>query len=163
VTCLPFSFGKGGGILCVDPSDGPFLITAGKKRWWFEWSDQWGPLRTRKDGSDAVQPGSQSRFWAATSLWARQGKRVDGKAALWEEPPPITHYYKRVGRSRVLVASRSAEGYDSAYSEEIYVEIPASADTLPKGHDAKQGLAGTESGAVPKADAQPKSGPSHVQ
>lgn len=30
----------------------------------------------------------------------------------------------------------------------------ASADTLPKGQDAKQGLAGTESGAVPKADAQ---------
>jgi hypothetical protein len=30
----------------------------------------------------------------------------------------------------------------------------ASADTFPKGQDAQQGLAGTESGAVPKADAQ---------
>lgn len=33
-------------------------------------------------------------------------------------------------------------------------ECAASADTLPKGQDAQQGLAGTESGAVPKADAQ---------
>jgi hypothetical protein len=37
---------------------------------------------------------------------------------------------------------------------ERWVAAHASADTLPKGQDAKQGLAGTESGAVPKADAR---------
>jgi hypothetical protein len=43
-----------------------------------------------------------------------------------------------------------------AFADEYMIRPrPASCDTLPKGQDAKQGLAGTESGAVPKADAQP--------
>jgi hypothetical protein len=54
------------------------------------------------------------------------------------------------------------DDWDSTYAN-YYYALPASADTLPKGQDAKQGLAGTESGAVPKADAQPKSGQSHAQ
>ena len=36
----------------------------------------------------------------------------------------------------------------------IEAQRAASADTLPKGQDAQQGLAGTESGAVAKPDAQ---------
>lgn len=49
----------------------------------------------------------------------------------------------------------------------VWKERAASADTLPKGQDAKQGLAGTESGAVPNEDSgdaqttQPNQDPSH--
>jgi hypothetical protein len=47
------------------------------------------------------------------------------------------------------------------YAGEVCGFAPASVDTLPKGQDAKQGLAGTEGSAVPKADAQTQPGTPH--
>jgi hypothetical protein len=60
----------------------------------------------------------------------------------------------------ILAAQKAVSGYPRTSAiEAIWKAMwdAASVDTLPEGQDAKRGLAGTESGAVPKADAQPLS------
>jgi hypothetical protein len=156
MTCIPFSHGAGkgrfSGILCVDSGVGPFRITVGNKRWWFEWSDRWGPLRVRKDGGSAEQPGWRSPFWRAACIWNAQGRRTNLQSAIWHEPPPITHYYRQIGkRTRVLVETIEPPGSIEGYSEEMYVAI-ASADTRPEGGDGTKIAAPFTSGAVGVAE-----------
>lgn len=142
MTCVHFSYGDNPrltGIFSIDPTDGPFRITVGKRRWWFEWSERWGPLVVRRTGATANQPGWRSLFWRAACIWAKQGKRTNLQNALWHEPPPVTHYYRMVCKRRVIVASDVPEDYLEGYSAELYVLTAAqgieagTAETLKDG------------------------------
>jgi hypothetical protein len=126
-TCAHFVVG----VFCSFSDPGTFRINAGSQTWYFEWSDRFGALRVGPRGETREQPNWRSPFWTIAALWARQGKRTEtiGRRvwALWDQPPVATHYFIRKGRSRVIVRSDVPEGYDDGYSEERFVELPASA------------------------------------
>jgi hypothetical protein len=74
----------------------------------FDWSEQFGPLPTRKDGGERLL-GPRHKFWRAVSLWNLQGQRVDGKRAIWHEPKqPV--FEKRGQRS--FIVEQGEPGWD---------------------------------------------------
>lgn len=52
----------------------------------FEWSGQFGPAPLNKDGSVKESIGPKHGFWRAASLWNLQGRRLEGRRAIWHEP-----------------------------------------------------------------------------
>jgi hypothetical protein len=120
-TCTHFV----GGVFTTFSDPGTFRIYVGSQAWFFEWSDRFGALRVGPRGETREQPGLNSPFWRATALWPRQGKRTEsiGKRvrALWDDPPPVTHYYEKRGRQRFVLRTDQPEGYDPLYSEERYI------------------------------------------
>ena len=63
------------GIACR-MTDGPFKMNVGGKTIHFEFGDYIGPVRVNRDGEPSKRDFSDGDF-AAITLWARQGKRVD--------------------------------------------------------------------------------------
>lgn len=58
--------------------DGPILIRQGRRRWWFEFSDMFGPtiLRASDLEPSEKQPTSErDPFWVPFTAWMKAGKR----------------------------------------------------------------------------------------
>jgi hypothetical protein len=74
--------------------------------------------------------------------------------------PPTGHeaVITAISKARLRWTAMLEQGTAMAMSRK---RLDASVDTLPKGQDAKQGLAGTEGSAVPKADAETQPGTPH--
>lgn len=76
---------------------GDYLITVKDKEIRFEWSDRFGPLPITKSGAENTKIGPRHKFWRAASLWNLQGKRLDGKRAIWHEPRQPVYEKKHLG------------------------------------------------------------------
>ncbi len=98
----------------------------------------------------------QQNAAAAKSLSRAGDALIDATFSLmaagkWEEA--------RAANNAARAANSACRAACDAYLSRWWVRLilflfgDASVDTLPKGQDAKQGLAGTEGSAVPKADA----------
>jgi hypothetical protein len=72
---------------------GDYAIEVRGKLISFEWSEMFGPLPLRRDGSEMRSVGPNHPFWRAVSLWNLQGRRLDNKRAIWHEPkkPVLRH------------------------------------------------------------------------
>lgn len=106
-----FSFKDGDGspvfIDCF--GDGRYVIHVGDQIIHFDWSDRFGPLSTRKNGQPR-ELGWRHPFWRAASLWNLQGRRLDGKRAIWHEPKrPVL---KHISGRNYQVIEGGEEGYD---------------------------------------------------
>lgn len=85
-------------IACILKGGSILQIIAGGKRYRFEMPSvpTGGPMVVgKRDEILETQPGSRSAFWVATSLWAKQGKRVcpDG-FCLWHPETKYISYTK---------------------------------------------------------------------
>ena len=67
------------GGVCLDAwGGGPLLIRWGRRRWWFEFSEMFGPVLLRPSDLEpaTVQPVSErDPFWAPFNAWMRAGRR----------------------------------------------------------------------------------------
>ena len=57
---------------------GPFLIRWGRRRWWFEFSERFGPLVLRASDlqpADRQPVSERDPFWAPFNAWTRAGRR----------------------------------------------------------------------------------------
>jgi hypothetical protein len=89
--------------------DGGYLISIRGKTILFGWSDRFGPLPTTKDGR-GLELGHKHPFWRAASLWNLQGRRTDGRNAVWHEPKrPVL---KHLGGRNYRVLEDGEEGWD---------------------------------------------------
>jgi hypothetical protein len=75
----------------------------------FEWSEQFGPLPANKNGLERTLPPSHP-FWRDVSLWNLQGRRMDGKTAIWHEPRKPK--YDHLGGRDYLVIEDGEIGHD---------------------------------------------------
>jgi len=93
--CIP-SFDHHGAIVggvCMDSwGAGPLLIRWGRRRWWFEFSEMFGPTLLRASDLEpaAAQPVSErDPFWAPFRAWTDSGRRCRavmdkrGRARFW--------------------------------------------------------------------------------
>lgn len=58
--------------------DGPLLIRHGKRKWWFEFSDMFGPTLLRasdKEPSDQQPTSKKDPFWVPFQAWMGAGKK----------------------------------------------------------------------------------------
>lgn len=58
--------------------DGPLLIRDGRRRWWFEFSDMFGPTllrKTDKEPADRQPTREDDPFWRPFCGWMAGGKR----------------------------------------------------------------------------------------
>jgi len=76
----------------------------------FEFGDRFGPMPLTKTGAEKTSIGPRHPFWRAASLWALQGKRLDGNKAVWHEPKrPLL---KHLGGRDYLIIEDGEKGYD---------------------------------------------------
>lgn len=86
-----YSVGCGSGRVFIDCfGAGGYEIEVKGEVVLFDWSERFGPLPVTKGGSER-HLSHRHPFWRAVSLWSVQGKRLDGKRAIWHEPKrPMT-------------------------------------------------------------------------
>lgn len=82
MTAVRPSFGHhgviGGGIFLDAWGAGPLLIRWGRRRWWFEFSEMFGPTLLRQSDLEpaAAQPLSErDPFWQPFNAWTKAGRR----------------------------------------------------------------------------------------
>lgn len=113
--------------ICTFSEPDDYRITDGKRVWFFDWSERFGPSLTNGKGDVLTNPwpGERSRFWRVFHLWLRQGKRWEPSAvkgirkAVWNEPPAGRYVVDTRG---VIVETHEPEFFDETYSPRIYVD-----------------------------------------
>lgn len=101
--------------IMIDCYDGDeYFIDVGGKLIRFEWSDRFGPLPLRKDGSEMTSIGPSHKFWKAVSWWNAQGRVLHWNKAIWHKPPPPIYKTEKRGRKTWIVGVIDAgeEGHD---------------------------------------------------
>lgn len=70
-------FAQAGGAFLDAWGSGPFIIRRGRKSWWFEDSDMFGPTLIDKKTHDPKdrQPGERDPFWFAYERWCKGGRK----------------------------------------------------------------------------------------
>lgn len=140
--------------ICSFDDGEDYVIHVGERVYFFNFSEMFGPLFVGTKGQEIDNDKIQQSAWRAVSIWKRQGKRTAPQGvnarAIWDEPPPITHFYVKSGRSRVIVRSDTPDGCDDVFSREIF--IPCDSDGSPKGGgaDAVHDSAGAQHIANPE-------------
>lgn len=95
----------------IDIFGGPeeYFIEVHGKLIRFEWSDRFGPMPIKKDGSEMRSIGPRHAFWRVASLWNLQGRRIENDRCVWHEPKkPV---YERRG-GQLIVIDDGEPGHD---------------------------------------------------
>ena len=108
-----------------DPCD--YRITDGKRVWFFDWSEQFGPSLTNGRGTILSNPcpSEKSRFWRCVELWRAQGKRSEPdvsnslRNAVWDEPPVGTYV---LDERSVIIRHDEPAGFHDRYSAKRFVD-----------------------------------------
>lgn len=121
--------GKVSAILTSIGDQQDYVIHVGKRVYFFEFSEMFGPTFVSPRGKEIDNTRVQLSAFRAVSLWKRQGKRTGPQGlhsrAIWDEPPAATYTYVKRGKSREIIHRDEPEGYDPDFSEEIFVESAA--------------------------------------
>jgi hypothetical protein len=80
---------------------GPFLIRSGKRSWYFEDSDMFGPVILRKSDMQPhdQQPGDRDPFWTFYNRWRNAGRK---SRALRTRGGRLRFYLCHLSRQEVL-------------------------------------------------------------
>ena len=81
---------------------GPLLIRHGRRKWWFEFSDRFGPTLLRASDKEPAerQPMTEyDPFWPPFTAWLTGGKKV---RAIRDRHGRITYHICHVPRGRML-------------------------------------------------------------
>lgn len=113
--------------ICTFSEPDDYRITDGKRVWFFDWSDRFGPSLTNGKGDILANPwpAERSPFWRCFGLWLAQGKRWEPSAAkgirsaLWDEPP-VGRYV--VDSRGVIISADEPEGFHDLYSPCEFVD-----------------------------------------
>lgn len=113
--------------ICTFSEPEDYRITDGKRVWFFDWSERFGPSLTNGKGDILANPcpSERSPFWRCLNLWARQGKRWEPSAgkgirnAVWDEPPAGRYVLDARG---VIISVDEPDGFDDDYSPCEFVD-----------------------------------------
>jgi len=89
---------------------GEFIIETKRGKVVFEWSDMFGPIPIAKNRGQPRDLVPSHPFWRAASLWNLQGRRTDGKRAVWHEPRKPVYETKHLGGRHYLITKIIDEG-----------------------------------------------------